>query len=191
MFHRFEGSGEEAKACKEAVRNQDILLGSTLFSFSTRESYPIQRWPLGSPSTMVEQSSPKVRTNKSLNSIKLVSQDWDDTREKFEADLEEVLGKKNRTIECYALIATAVKYIYDRNKEVFESLGRTWEEMMTDFLPGKFRDAVRETHPEISRPDLVLKNYLRDLLRILSGLSISEVEGLSFVTLKPSLKTRS
>ena len=84
------------------------------------------------------------------------------------------MGTKDRTIGCYALIGMAVKYIYDHNKGVFDSLGRTWEEMMTCFLPGKFRDAVRMSHPEISRPDLILKNYLRDIARILSTLSISE-----------------
>ena len=56
VFHRFEGSGEEARACKEAVRSQHILLGFTLFSFSTQESYPTLRSPLDSPSIMVEQS---------------------------------------------------------------------------------------------------------------------------------------
>ena len=58
------------------------------------------------------------------------------------------------------------KYIYDQNRAVFESLGRTWHEMMTEFLPGRFKDAIRTTYPEISRPDLVVKNFLRDIARI-------------------------
>ena len=47
--------------------------------------------------------------------------------------------------------------------------------MEREFLPGIFRDFVRQCHPEISRPDLILKNYLRDVAKILGGLSISEV----------------
>ena len=85
------------------------------------------------------------------------------------------MGTKDRTITGYALIGMAVKYIYESNQWVFESLGRTWDEMMTVFLPGRFRDAVRLSHPEISRPDLVLKNYLADVAKLLAGLSISEV----------------
>ena len=85
------------------------------------------------------------------------------------------MGTKDRTVSGYALIGMAVKYIFENNKDVFESLGHSWDEMMNVFLPGQFRDAVRLSHPEISRPDLILKNYLRDIVRILSGLSISEV----------------
>ena len=102
------------------------------------------------------------------------SLEWDDTKKQFKADLEEILGRKSRSLGCYSLIATAVKYIYDQNQAVFESLGRTWQEMMTEFLPGRFKDAIRTTYPEISRPDLAVKNYLRDISRILAGLSISE-----------------
>ena len=91
--------------------------------------------------------------------------------------LQGVMGTKDRTVEGYAVIAMAVKYVYDTNIEVFHSLGHTWEEMLTEFLPGKFRDAVRSCHPEISRPDLVMKNYLRDVAKILAELSISEVKG--------------
>ena len=92
----------------------------------------------------------------------------------MEKELEVIMGTKDRTISGYALIGMAVKYIYENNKWVFESLGRSWEEIMSDFMPGRFRDAVRLSHPEISRPDLILKNYLRDIARILSSLSISE-----------------
>ena len=84
------------------------------------------------------------------------------------------MGRKSRSLGCYSLIATAVKYIYDQNRAVFESLGRTVHEMLTEFLPGRFKDAIRTTYPEISRPDLVVKNFLRDIARILNGLSISE-----------------
>ena len=102
-------------------------------------------------------------------------------RDKLEKELEDIMGTKDRTITCYALIGMAVKYIYDNNKLVFDSLGHSWEEMMTVFLPGKFRDAIRMSRPEISRPDLILKNYLRDVARILSSLSTSEVSFTFFV----------
>ena len=101
--------------------------------------------------------------------------EWDQEKQKLEGDLEEIIGTKERTVKCYALIGVAVKYIYDNNKDAFESLGHPWEEMMTQYLPGSFRVAVRKSHPEISRPDLILKNYLRDICRILVSLSISEV----------------
>ena len=69
----------------------------------------------------------------------------------------DIMGTKDRTIDSYALIGMAVKYIYEYNTETFHELGHTWEEMVREFLPGKFRDAVRLSHPEISRPDLLLK----------------------------------
>ena len=69
--------------------------------------------------------------------------EWDEEVLAFERKglWEGIMGTKDRTISSYALIGMAVKYIYDNNTAVFESLGHTWEEMMTDFLPGKFRDA--------------------------------------------------
>ena len=73
----------------------------------------------------------------------------------------------------------AVKYVYSHNRHTFEQLGHSWDEMEREFLPGIFRDFVRQCHPEISRPDLILKNYLRDVAKILGGLSISEVTILS------------
>ena len=102
--------------------------------------------------------------------------EWDEDREKFEKQLQAIISSKTRTIEVYSLIMVAVKYIYDHNRETFEELGHSWQEMEEVFLPGVFRDFVRQCHPEISRPDLVLKNYLRDVARILEGLSISEVK---------------
>ena len=102
--------------------------------------------------------------------------EWDEDREKFEKQLQDIISSKTRTIEVYSLIMVAVKYIYDHNRETFEELGHSWQEMEEVFLPGVFRDFVRQCHPEISRPDLVLKNYLRDVARILEGLSISEVK---------------
>ena len=85
------------------------------------------------------------------------------------------MGTKDRSVEGYALIGMAVKYIFSNNQAVFESLGHPWEELMTQFLPGQFRDAVRMSHPQISRPDLILKNYLRDIAKLLANLTISEV----------------
>ena len=73
----------------------------------------------------------------------------------------------------------AVKYVYNHNRDIFEQLGHSWDEMEREFLPGVFRDFVRQCHPEISRPDMILKNYLRDVAKILGGLSISEVTILS------------
>ena len=107
--------------------------------------------------------------------IKKTCLEWDTEKDKLEKHLEIVMGTKDRTVEGYAIIGMAVKYIYDNNKEVFENLGHPWEEMMEEFLPGRFRDAVRMSHPEISRPDLVLKNYLKDISKILTKLTISEV----------------
>ena len=46
--------------------------------------------------------------------------------------------------------------------------------MIEEFFPGRFRDAVRLTHPEISRPDLLLKNFLRDLISYARELTISQ-----------------
>ena len=160
VFHRYEGGSEEARACKEAVRVPHCYICFNLANFQY--------------SNLI--SSPEIPIGFTINYGRAVlTKEWDDDWKQFEGELEEIMGKKDRTIGCYAIIANAVKYIYDNNKPVFESLGRTWEEMMTVFLPGRFRDAVRATHPEISRPDLVLKNFLKDLSRILAGLSISEV----------------
>ena len=97
--------------------------------------------------------------------------------------LADIMGTKPRTITCYSLIGMAVKYIYDANEQTFLELGHPWEEMMEDFLPGRFRDAVRLTHPEISRPDLLLKNFLRDLGNFAKELTISQVRFIvKFVT---------
>ena len=101
--------------------------------------------------------------------------EWDEDRERFENQLQQIISSKERTIEVYALIMVAVKYVYSHNKDIFEQLGHSWDEMEREFLPGIFRDFVRQCHPEISRPDLILKNYLRDVAKILGGLSISEV----------------
>ena len=90
--------------------------------------------------------------------------------------MQAIISSKTRTIDVYSLIMVAVKYIYDHNRVTFEELGHSWQEMEEVFLPGVFRDFVRQCHPEISRPDLILKNYLRDVARILGGLSISEVK---------------
>ena len=87
----------------------------------------------------------------------------------------DIMGTKDRTIDSYALIGMAVKYIYEYNTETFHELGHTWEEMVREFLPGKFRDAVRLSHPEISRPDLLLKNYLSNILHHAKQLTISQV----------------
>ena len=100
--------------------------------------------------------------------------DWESERKTLEALLSETMGTKSRTASCYSLIGMAVKYIYDANEQTFLELGHPWEEMIEEFLPGRFRDAVRLTHPEISRPDLLLNNYLRDLISYARGLTISQ-----------------
>ena len=105
----------------------------------------------------------------------------------MEEILKEVIGTKDRTVEGYGIIMTAVKYIYDHNEEVFLSLDMPWDQMINEFLPGKFRDAIRASHPEISRPDLVLKNYLRDVAKILVGLTISEVTRITMYKLEQGL----
>ena len=101
--------------------------------------------------------------------------EWDTERDELEALLIDIMGTKDRTIDSYALIGMAVKYIYENNTETFHELGHTWEEMVREFLPGKFRDAVRLSHPEISRPDLMLKNYLSNILNHAKQLTISQV----------------
>lgn len=101
--------------------------------------------------------------------------EWDQARERFETLLCDIMGTKPRTITCYSLIGMAVKFIYDANEETFLELGHPWEEMLEDFLPGRFRESIRLTHPEISRPDLLLKNFLRDLASYAKDLTISEV----------------
>ena len=103
-----------------------------------------------------------------------MTKEWDEERLLYEELLERTISSKERTIGVYALIMMSVKYIYTNNKAIFERLGHPWEEMLEEFLPGVFKDFVRKCHPEISRPDLILKNFLRDVARILSGLSISE-----------------
>ena len=85
------------------------------------------------------------------------------------------MGTKNRTITSYATIMIAVKYIYDKHEDIFLELGHPWEEMINDFLPGQFREAVRLSHPEISRPDLLLKNFLTNLQLHAEKLTISQV----------------
>ena len=105
----------------------------------------------------------------------------------MEEILKEVIGTKDRTVEGYGIIMAAVKYIYDHNEEVFLSLDMPWDQMINEFLPGKFRDAIRASHPEISRPDLVLKNYLRDVAKILVGLTISEVTRITMYKLEQGL----
>ena len=99
---------------------------------------------------------------------------WDTERKALETLLSETMGTKSRTASCYSLIGMAVKYIYDANQQTFLELGHPWEEMVEEFFPGRFRDAVRLTHPEISRPDLLLKNFLRDLISYASELTISQ-----------------
>ena len=101
--------------------------------------------------------------------------EWDQARESFESLLCDIMGTKPRTITCYSLIGMAVKFIYDANERTFLELGHPWEEMLEDFLPGRFRESIRLTHPEISRPDLLLKNFLRDLASFATDLTISEV----------------
>ena len=96
---------------------------------------------------------------------------------RLEKELGGIMGTKDRSVEGYALIGMAVKYIFSNNQAVFESLGHPWEELMTQFLPGQFRDAVRMSHPQISRPDLILKNYLRDIAKLLANLTISDFRG--------------
>ena len=113
--------------------------------------------------------------------------DWDKDRSRMEEILKEVIGTKDRTVEGYGIIMAAVKYIYDHNEEVFLSLDMPWDQMINEFLPGKFRDAIRASHPEISRPDLVLKNYLRDVAKILVGLTISEVTRITMYKLEQGL----
>ena len=100
--------------------------------------------------------------------------DWDRERKTLETLLADTMGTKSRTASCYSLIGMAVKYIYDANEQTFLELGHPWEEMVEEFFPGRFRDAVRLTHPEISRPDLLLKNFLRDLISYASELTISQ-----------------
>ena len=85
------------------------------------------------------------------------------------------MGTKDRTVSNYAIIGSAVKYIYDLHEELFKALGHPWEEMVYKFLPGSFKDGVRLSHPEISRPDLILKGYLRDVAKVLVSLSMTEV----------------
>ena len=108
----------------------------------------------------------------------VLTKEWDEERLLYEELLERTISSKERTVGVYALIMMSVKYIYTNNKAIFERLGHPWEEMLEEFLPGVFKDFVRKCHPEISRPDLILKNFLRDVARILAGLSISEVQPL-------------
>ena len=85
------------------------------------------------------------------------------------------MGTKSRTLKSYSLIGMAVKYIYNANEETFLELGHPWEEMLQEFLPGRFKEAVRLTHPDISRPDLMFKNFLQDLGKYAGELTISQV----------------
>ena len=100
--------------------------------------------------------------------------DWDRERKTLETLLADTMGTKSRTASCYSLIGMAVKYIYDANEQTFLELGHPWEEMVEEFFPGRFRDAVGLTHPEISRPDWLLNNFLRDLMSYASELTISQ-----------------
>ena len=101
--------------------------------------------------------------------------EWEREKAELENVLAEIMGTKPRTITSYALIGMAVKFIYDANKDIFLELGHPWEEMVDVFLPGRFRDAVRLCHPEISRPDLLLKNYLLSLRQHAQQLTMSQV----------------
>ena len=89
--------------------------------------------------------------------------------------MKEIMGTKSRTLKSYALIGMAVKYIYAANEHIFLELGHPWEEMLHEFLPGRFKEAVRLTHPDISRPDLLFKNFLQDLGKYARELTISQV----------------
>ena len=101
--------------------------------------------------------------------------EWDEEKDEFEALMKEIMGTKSRTLKSYSLIGMAVKYIYNANEETFLELGHPWEEMLQEFLPGRFKEAVRLTHPDISRPDLLFKNFLLDLGKYARELTISQV----------------
>ena len=115
--------------------------------------------------------------------------EWDKEKAELEAILYESMGTKSRTIQSYALIGMAVKYIYEHNKRIFLELGHPWEEMVHEFLPGKFRDAVRLSHPDISRPDLLLKNFLVKLGRHATQLTMSQVISLCSIELLSQVYT--
>ena len=161
VFYSHNASPDEVQACKEAVSFKIMSHFSFIFIiFQYKKVTSSTEIPIGFTIKYAET---------------VLTKEWDDDRLEFEKKLQQIVNSQGRTVEVYALIMVAVKYIYINNKSVFEQLGHTWEEMENEFLPGIFRDFVRQCHPDISRPDLVLKTYLRDVAKILGGLSISEV----------------
>lgn len=47
----------------------------------------------------------------------------------------------------------SLKYVISENEETCEELGLQWQDFVSDFLPGRFLDTIRETHLEVKHSD--------------------------------------
>ena len=58
-----------------------------------------------------------------------------------------------RTLKSYALMLVSLKYVMNENEATCAELGFQWEDFVSEFLPGRFLDTIRETHLEVKHYD--------------------------------------
>ena len=71
---------------------------------------------------------------------------------------------------------SAFQYVHGEIGEILDEEGLTMNKFMTEFIPGRFADTIRDTHEEISRPDLRLSAYLRAIVDEAKKCSPSELK---------------
>lgn len=48
----------------------------------------------------------------------------------------------------------SLKYVMNENEATCAELGFQWEDFVSEFLPGRFLDTIRETHLEVKHYDI-------------------------------------
>ena len=89
--------------------------------------------------------------------------------------LEEAWGVKNRTARGYATIIVCAKWIYDRYERHFLARGFTWDNFMNEYLIEEWAPAVKLAHIELTKADVICRDFAMATLKLMSTHSLPEV----------------
>ena len=68
-----------------------------------------------------------------------------------------------------------MQWIYDHYEDHFVSRGYTWDSFMSEYVVTEWGPKVKLAHVELTKADVICRDYAMAAVKLMSSLSLSEV----------------
>ena len=68
-----------------------------------------------------------------------------------------------------------LQWIYDRYEGHFLARGFTWDSFMSDYLVAEWGPSVKLAHVELTKADVICRDFALEAVKLMSNLSLPEV----------------